>query len=217
MKYKDNVAILFQDNHILVSVKDAPMLTQKDQTDRISLEEILQEILQQETGKEKLFLQSIHRLDYLVSGLVLFAKSSKALQRLQQMQRDREIEKIYYALVEGVLPIKEQELVHTLKKRSHKAHFSKEGKEARLHYQVIREEEGNSLCKIKLLTGRYHQIRAQFSLLGHPVVGDEKYGSKKKKKRISLHHAELRLIHPVKKEKMEFIDKSAPFLAKHLS
>ncbi len=213
MKYKDNVDILFQDNHILLCVKPAPMLTQKDTTKRISLEEILQQKLSQEQKKARVFLHPIHRLDYLVSGMVLFATSSKALARLQRMQKERSIQKIYYARVKGEISQDEGDLMHKLEKGSFKTHLSDHGKEARLRYKVITKDREYTLCEIELLTGRYHQIRAQFSIIGHPIVGDSKYGSKEKKERIDLHHGKISFTHPVTKEKMEFIDLSAPFLA----
>ena len=149
------------------------------------------------------FLHPVHRLDKAVSGLVLFARTSKALSRLQEMMRERKITKIYHALVDGELPSEQGRLVHHLIHGSFRAEVSREGKESILDYQVLKREKGATLLEINLITGRYHQIRAQLSAIGCPVLGDEKYGSKRTwKKGIALHHSEMRFEHPVTKESL---------------
>ena len=119
------------------------------------------------------------------------------------MMRDRKIVKIYHALVEGELPAEQGMLVHHLIHGSFRAEVSKAGKESILEYRVLKRERGATLLEIHLITGRYHQIRAQLSAIGCPVLGDEKYGSKKSwPKGIALHHSEMRFEHPVTKESL---------------
>lgn len=136
------------------------------------------------------FLGLVHRLDNPVSGIVLFGKTSKGASRLSEQFRNREIEKIYMAVVEGKMENDEGELRNLLSKdtSSTKAVIGESlsspelGDEATLHYQVISSTNKYSLLKINLETGRFHQIRAQLSAIGHPIVGDIKYGSKEKLK-----------------------------------
>ena len=192
--------IVYVDNHLLVVEKPAEMATQPDLT------ELAKAWVKQKFNKPgNVFLHPIHRLDKPVSGLVLFARTSKALARLQEMMREREIEKIYHAWVEGTPPEPQGTLVHHLKHGEFKAQISSDGKESILDYKIIKREKGNALLEIHLVTGRYHQIRAQLSAIGCPILGDDKYGSKKKwPKGIALHHAEMRVLHPVTKQALVF-------------
>jgi len=201
MKHLDNV--IYCDNHLLVVEKPADMATQPDLT------EIAKAWVKKKYNKPgNVYLHPVHRLDKAVSGLVLFARTSKALSRLQEMMRERKIIKIYHALVEGQLPENQGRLVHHLIHGSFRAEISKEGKESTLEYRVLKHEKGVSLLEINLITGRYHQIRAQLSAIGCPVLGDEKYGSKRswptksQSGGIALHHSELRFEHPVTKESL---------------
>ena len=196
MKHLDSA--IYSDNHLLVIEKPAEIPTQPDFT------EMAKAWVKKKYNKPgNVFLHPIHRLDRVVSGLVLFARTSKALSRLQEMMRDRKIEKIYHALVEGDLPEEEGRLVHHLLHGSFRAEVSKNGKEAILDYKVLRHEKNATLLEINLLTGRYHQIRAQLGDIGCPVLGDEKYGSKRKWPHgIALHHSEMRFEHPVTKESL---------------
>lgn len=147
------------------------------------------------------FLEPIHRLDKPVAGVVLFARTSKALSRLQEQMREREMEKIYEGWVEGVPKESQAVLKHHLLHGSFRAEISPEGKEAILEYEVIRKERGRSLLRIRLHTGRYHQIRAQLSAIGCPILGDTKYGSHVAwKKGIALYAKELSFKHPVTQE-----------------
>jgi 23S rRNA pseudouridine1911/1915/1917 synthase len=167
------------------------------------------EWLKKTEDKDTVFLHAVHRLDKEVSGMVLFARSSKALKRLHEMIRNQEIERIYLAVVEGKIHPKEDTLVHYLKHGSHRALIVKKGeegaKEAILSYQVVKENNSRSLLQVTLKTGRYHQIRAQLSHIGYPIIGDKKYGSKIEVGRVLLHHHRLSFVHPVKKERMTFI------------
>ncbi len=208
--------IVFCDNHLLVAGKPAGLLTQPDETGSGSLEQFAKEWVKREFHKPgNVFLHCIHRLDKPVSGLVLFARTSKALSRLNEQSRDQEIQRTYVAEVEGILPQKEGRLDHYLIHGDHKAIVGKEGdadaKHARLTFKTIRFLEHSTLISIELETGRYHQIRAQFSAIGHPIVGDGRYGAKTgDADSIHLHCAKLALKHPVTQEILEF-SSPAPF------
>jgi len=205
--------ILFCDNHLLIVSKPAGLATQPHSGSSSSLLEDAKAWLKKEFDKPgAVFLEPIHRLDKPVSGLVLFARTSKALSRLQESMREHKIEKHYRAWIEGHLPEEEGTLEHFLVHDEHKARVVSashtEGKKARLHYRQIGHQKGMSLVEISLETGRYHQIRVQCAAMGSPVVGDEKYGSKLawKKEGIALQSARLSFPHPVTKELLSFED-----------
>lgn len=214
MKYLDSADICFCDNHLLVASKPAGLLTQPDASNDESLEAFVKEWTKKEYQKEgAVFLHCIHRLDRPVSGLVLFARSSKALSRLNEQSRAMEIQRIYIAEVEGVLPEKIGRLNHYLIHGDHRAIVAKEGaegaKHARLSFEALHYMPHSTLVRIELETGRYHQIRAQFGAIGHPVIGDKKYGSKSGDgSAIRLHCAQISFAHPVTKEILNF--ESAP-------
>lgn len=202
--------IQFCDNHLLVAVKPAGWLTQPDESGRESLEVFAKEWVKKKYQKPgNVFLHCIHRLDRPVSGLVLFARTSKALSRLNEMSRNQEIQRIYTAEVEGILSQKRAVLDHYLIHGDYKALVSKpshpEAKRALLSYIVKEERDHSTVVSIELDTGRYHQIRAQFGAIGHPIVGDEKYGAKPKGfNEIALTCTQLALNHPVTKELLKF-------------
>lgn len=211
MKSCDSVEIVFCDNHILVALKPVGMLTQPDDSQEGSLEEIAKQwVKDQYKKKGAVFLHCIHRLDRAVSGLVLFARTSKALSRLNEQMRQMEIQKTYIAEVEGLFPTGyEGRLDHYLIHGDHRAIVAKEGavgaKHARLTFQVVESRANSSLVSIELETGRYHQIRAQFGASGHPIIGDKKYGSKVGSGfEIKLHCSRLCFQHPVTKELLTF-------------
>jgi 23S rRNA pseudouridine1911/1915/1917 synthase len=187
------VKVLYSDNHLLAVDKPAGIATQPDLC-----------LLAKAWVKEKfqkpgaVFLEPIHRLDRVVSGIVLFARTSKALSRLQAMMREQKIERTYLAWLEQAPPQAQGRLVHRLSHGHLKAHLDPAGKEAVLTYDVLRHRGDNVLVKVRLETGRYHQIRAQFSAIGCPVVGDTKYGGRAEKSEgILLHHTEMAFAHPV--------------------
>jgi 23S rRNA pseudouridine1911/1915/1917 synthase len=200
MKPLDNADIIHCDNHLLVVNKPPGIATQPD------LEELAKAWVKKKYQKPgKVFLEPIHRLDKSVGGLVLFARTSKALSRLQALMRERKISKTYHALVEGHLSKKEDTLKHFLIHGDHKAFLDPQGKEAILHYKVLEEKNGNTRVSIDLATGRYHQIRAQFAAIKHPVLGDKKYGSQKPfQEGIALRHVRLEFKHPVTHEHCVF-------------
>lgn len=196
--------IIFEDNHLLVLNKRAGLLTQDDSSSQESLEEIAKAwIKQRDQKKGNVFLHAIHRLDKPVSGLVLFAKTSKALSRLNQQLREDKTEKIYLAYVEGKDLPDQGTLIHYLIHGDHRAELTQEsdpkGKKAILSYTVLKSGCQTTLVKIKLITGRYHQIRLQFSAISHPIVGDKKYGSKLNyvEDAIALHHTSFSIFHPI--------------------
>ena len=162
--------------------KPAPMLTQPAQPGVENLEDLAKAYLKERFAKPgHVFLHPIHRLDKQVEGIVLFARTSKALSRLQKEMRERKISRSYIAIVEGEVEMEEKTLENYLIHDSHRSTLAKKeqkgAKLATLSYRVLQKEEGRTHLKIDLVTGRYHQIRAQLSLIGHPILGDEKYGS----------------------------------------
>src|SRR5262245_34636659 len=181
MKSLDNAEIQYADNHIALAVKPCGLLTQPDESDSPSLETFVKHWIKLEYKKKgNVFLHAIHRLDRVVSGLVLFARTSKALSRLNEQSRMQEIQRIYLAEVEGMLSKKEGKLDHYLIHGDHRALLAEkedpEAKHARLYYKTVKQKQHSTLVEIELETGRYHQIRAQFSAIGHPIVGDKRYG-----------------------------------------
>jgi 23S rRNA pseudouridine1911/1915/1917 synthase len=216
MKPYDSASILFCDNHILLASKPAGLLTQPDDSGDESLESFAKEWVKRQFQREgNVFLHCIHRLDRPVSGIVLFARSSKALSRLNEQSRQMEIQRLYLAEVEGILPQKIGKLDHYLIHGDHRAIIGKEGdkeaKHARLTYEVLHYMPHSTLVRVELETGRYHQIRAQFSAIGHPIAGDKKYGSKSGDgKIIRLHCAKISFEHPVTKELLTF-ESPTPF------
>lgn len=207
---------IFCDNHILVANKPPGLLTQPDDSGDDSLEAFAKEWVKKEYKKPgNVYLHAIHRLDRPVSGMVLFARTSKALSRLNEQSRNQEIQRTYIAEVEGILPEKQAKLDHYLVHGDHRALIAKatdkEAKHARLIYTVLRFQTHSTFVSIELETGRYHQIRAQFSAIGNPIVGDKRYGAKSGDGDIiHLHCAKLALEHPVTKEVLSF-ESPAPF------
>ena len=188
--------ILFVDNHLLAAVKPAGIATQP------VFEEMARtwvEVTYKKPGKA--FLEPIHRLDKPVSGIVLFARTSKALSRLHAMMRERKIVKTYRAEVEGVVRKDEDSLEHYLVHDDFHARVSTAGdpeaKKAVLSYRIVEKRKHSTVLEITLHTGRYHQIRAQLAAIGHPIVGDEKYGSRRGAEVLALTHTRMGFIHPV--------------------
>ena len=211
--------IVYEDNHLLVINKQVGQLVQGDKTgDKSLLDEIKDFIKIRDHKPGNVFLGLVHRIDRPTSGLVIYAKTSKALSRLTQMVKNREIEKTYWAIVPKEMIPLEQKLIHYLRKneKNNKATvFEKvtEGaKEARLHYKVIRTLDNYYLLEIDLETGRHHQIRAQLAKIGIPIKGDLKYGASRSNPDggIHLHARKLSFIHPVTKEAIEIIAPTNP-------
>ena len=205
---KEKMQIIFSDNHVLVVLKPAGLSTQPHYPIKDNLTDLAKAWVKKECNKPgDVYLEPIHRLDKPVSGLVLFARTSKALTRLQQSMREKQISKTYFAWVETGENLKTSgTLEHTLTHVNHRAKVVRaghvQGKLAQLEYSIIDQRREFSLIEIKLHTGRYHQIRAQFSSIGSPVAGDVKYGSKKHlpNQKIALHHACMSFPHPITKK-----------------
>lgn len=204
--------IVFEDNHLIAVNKLAGILVQGDKTGDTALSESLAIYLKKKYQKPgNVFTGVIHRLDRPVSGLVLFAKTSKGLARMNEIFRERSIQKSYLCIVEGKVLDADGEIKSYLKKdssmnKSFSTEKQKEGyKEAILKYKVLQHLDNYSLLVIKPLTGRHHQIRVQLSKLGFPIKGDLKYGAKRSNEdgSISLHSYSLEFEHPVKKEPLK--------------
>lgn len=203
--------IIYVDNHLLVVNKRGGIPTQESPGCTENVTDWAKDWIKRKYDKPgKVFLEPIHRLDKPVSGLVLFARTSKALSRLQEMMRERTIGKWYYALVQQAPSEAQAVLEHYLVHDEHRARVvtsaHPEGKKAILSYRMLKESALGFLLEIELHTGRYHQIRAQLAQIRSPIVGDQKYGSSAKwsKEGIALHHGKLSFVHPVTKEELVF-------------
>lgn len=203
--------ILFEDNHLIAVNKHAGDLVQIDQTGDASMEQMIKHFLEVKYKKASAFLGVIHRLDRPVSGVILFAKTSKALERMNAAFKNREVTKTYWAIVRSK-PVKTSgRLQHWLLKDSQKnivRAFQREEKgsqHATLDYTVRAELNGYFLLEVNPLTGRSHQIRVQLASMGCPIVGDNKYGYPRgsRKGSICLHSRILQFIHPVSKQEMQ--------------
>lgn len=203
------VEVIFEDNHLLVVNKPGGLLTQPSGTEQDSLEARAKLWLKQKYAKPgNVFLEAVHRLDKPVSGIVLFAKTSKALSRLNAAMRDKRSKKCYLAHVEGNVIAEEGVLEHYLAHDEYQARVVKEseGKLARLSYRVKERFPEKTVLEVVLDTGRYHQIRVQLAAVGHPIVGDKRYGSKMewKEGQIALCHYCLEIPHPVRGDWLKF-------------
>lgn len=194
---RETPEVIFFDNHVVVVFKPGNMCTQPDQENNLH-DWVRNWVKVKFNKKGDAFAHAIHRLDSKASGLVIFAKTSKALSRLNESMKNREIKKTYLALVEGKVNEKGT-LINYLDHDDFRAKIVDKslGKEAILHYELLKTDEKTSLLNVILETGRYHQIRAQFSNIGHPIVGDQKYGSKTRLKSIYLQHYQVEFPHPV--------------------
>jgi len=200
--------ILHADNHLLALNKPAGLLSQDSGTGLPNLEDWAREWIR--VGKNKsgaVFLNAVHRIDKAASGVVLFARTSKALSRLNEDIRKRNCKKAYHALVEGVPPKPSGRRIDWLAHGHHRARICREGEKgaqrAALAYRMVLPGAGNlSLLEIDLETGRYHQIRAQLAAMGTPIAGDAKYGAKQTAPdgSIALHHRQLEITHPTLNE-----------------
>ena len=200
--------ILFEDNHIIIINKKPGELVQSDKTGDISLSDLIKNYIKIQKKKQgSAYLGVVHRIDRPASGVLVFAKTSKALTRLNEQFKLRLTKKIYWALVDKKFPKDCNNLSNWMtrnRKKKSKAHLNKvpESKFAQLNLKRIKEFEKYCLLEIELLSGRHHQIRAQLSSFGFPIQGDVKYGALRanKDKSISLHSKSLSFSHPVTKK-----------------
>jgi 23S rRNA pseudouridine1911/1915/1917 synthase len=204
-----DIEIIFEDNHLLVVNKPRGVLSQEDYTGKPDLLSLCKQYIKISSNKPgNVFLGLLHRLDKPVSGVMVFAKTSKAASRISEQIRKRTLKKTYLAIVDGITPengylvhhlLKDEvnNLVKTVKKATSSS------KEAQLTYIKLAESDGLSLLKINLITGRPHQIRVQMQAHGFPIWGDRKYG-KSSQSAIALHGHGLSLVHPTLKKELTF-------------
>ena len=201
--------ILYEDNHLLIVNKSSSEIVQGDKTGDKPLAEMVKEYIKQKYHKPgNVFLGVVHRIDRPVSGAVIFAKTSKALARLNEMIREGRIHKVYWALTEATPDPESGELCHYILRdgktnRSRACDAPKgDAKQARLRYATLGAGTNYTLVEVELLTGRHHQIRAQLSKIGCPIRGDLKYGARRSLPGggISLHSRRVEFEHPVRRE-----------------
>jgi|TARA_B100001059_G_C17776635_1_gene551661 23S rRNA pseudouridine1911/1915/1917 synthase len=209
---KENLQILFEDNHIIIINKRAGDITQGDKTGDKPLSEVVKEYIKDTYNKPgNVYLGVVHRLDRPTSGIIIFAKTSKSLERLNKMLRDKTIDKTYWAIVKNQPKKEHDTLVNFLKKNpknNKSTAYSREikgSKKAILHYDFIKKLDHYYLIEITLETGRHHQIRTQLAAIGSPIKGDLKYGFDRSNKdgSIHLHARKIEFTHPVSKEQIE--------------
>jgi len=209
---KNNLQVLYEDNHIIVVNKRAGDIVQGDKTGDKPLSNVVKSYLKDKYNKPgNVYLGTVHRLDRPTSGLVIFSKTSKALPRLNKMFATKDITKTYWALVKNKPKKDSDRLTHWLKKnpKNNKsyAHSTevKDSKKAVLSYQIIKKLDNFYLIEVTLETGRHHQIRTQLASIGCPIKGDLKYSYDRSNKdaSISLHARNIKFIHPVSKEELD--------------
>lgn len=202
------INIVYEDNHLLVVEKPVNMPVQEDDSKDKDLLTSLKEYIKKEYKKEgNVYLAMIHRLDRPVGGLLVFAKTSKAAERLNSEMKLGKIKKEYYAVIEGVVTEKKGTFVDNILKdeRNNTVKIDRRGKESILEYKVVKVLDLNTLVKINLKTGRKHQIRLQFASRGYPIFGDQRYNDKAiPGEQIALFAKCLEFIHPTTKEVMKF-------------
>ncbi len=200
--------LIYIDNHIAVVRKPSGMLIQGDKTGDITLFDLTKTYIKNKYNKPgNVYLGLVHRLDRPVSGIIVFARTSKAAARLNEQFRNREIKKKYWALVQGNPP-KEGHFVDFIHRQERSSTISKnkKGQKAELTYRLIKHRQNISLVEIELGTGRHHQIRVQFADRGYPILGDFRYGSRIKygNRSLALHACKLSFRHPVQQTTMSF-------------
>ena len=208
-----NPNIVFEDKDLIVVDKEAGMPSQADLSGDLDVLNYIKGYIKEKYQKKgNVYLGLIHRLDRPVSGLMILARRSKAASRLSNQIRERTVIKKYLAMVEGIPKKKSDNLISIIRKNKQLSMAelstadSKDGKEAKLKYEVIDEVNGNAILSIHLETGRFHQIRFQLSQIGHPVVGDKKYKAKPPYSgKIKLHAYSLSFEHPISKDKIELL------------
>ena len=204
----NNLNVLYEDNHIIVVVKPINILSQSDITGDIDMLTLIKDYLKEKYQKPgNVYLGLVHRLDRVVSGVMVFAKTSKAASRLSDSIRKNEVNKTYLAIIHGKIKETDTFIDYLEKKDNFNTIVSnsKTGKYSELSYELLEynQEKDMSLVKVNLKTGRHHQIRVQFQSRGFPLVGDNRYGHDNYKE-IGLAAYKLSFVHPVKKELMTF-------------
>ena len=211
----NNLNVLYEDNHVIVVVKPFNVLSQSDITGDIDMLTMVKDYIKVKYNKPgNVYVGLVHRLDRPTSGIMVFAKTSKAASRLSEQIRTHNFNKEYIAVVHGIMENSEGTMIDYIKKEDKRGVITTEnfGKYSELKYKVIdvNQKENLSLVDISLITGRYNQIRVQFASRNHPLYGDNKYG-RLDKKQLCLVAKSLEFIHPTTKELMTFkidIDKN---------
>ncbi len=208
---KNNLQVLYEDNHIIIINKRAGDIVQGDKTGDKPLSDVVKEYIKDKYKKPgNVYLGTVHRLDRPTTGLVIFSKTSKALPRLNKLFVSKDISKTYWAVVKNAPPKNEDTLINWLKKnpKNNKSFtYAKEvtdSKKAVLHYKILKKLDYYVLLEIELETGRHHQIRSQLSNIGCPIKGDLKYGFNRSNSNagIHLHARQIQFTHPVSKNSL---------------
>ncbi|TYA71783.1 RluA family pseudouridine synthase [Seonamhaeicola marinus] len=211
---KDNLQVIYEDNHIIIINKRAGDIVQGDKTGDKPLSDVVKEYIKDKYNKPgNVYLGTVHRLDRPTTGIVVFAKTSKALPRLNKLFASKDISKTYWAIVNNKPPKANDTLINWLKKnpKNNKSYAHtkeiKDSKKAILHYKLIKTLQRYFLLEVNLETGRHHQIRCQLSNIGCIIKGDLKYGAQRSNKDASIHlHArQIQFTHPVSKEAINVI------------
>ena len=204
--------ILYEDNHLIAINKKSGDIVQGDKTGDEPLSEKLKKFIKHKYNKPgNVYLGTIHRIDRPTSGVLLFAKTSKALSRMNEKFRNNEVQKTYWAVVKNKLPKKNDVIENYLTKNQAKNKSfisnSKNGKHSKLEYKQVKKLDNYFIYEINPFTGRHHQIRVQLASMGSPIKGDLKYGAKRSNKdgSINLHAREITFNHPTKKERIKII------------
>lgn len=201
--------VLFEDNHLIIVNKYSGDIVQSDKTGDIPLVDKVKEYIREKYKKPgEVFLGIPHRIDRPTTGIVIFCRNSRSLERMNLMFKDKSIKKTYWAIVKNKPPLESGKLVHYMKRneqqnKSYASDLEKPGAQrAELDYKIIAQSDRYYLLEIDLQTGRHHQIRAQLSRIGSPIKGDLKYGYERSNEdaSISLHARKVEFLHPSKKE-----------------
>ena len=209
----ENLTVLYEDNQIVVVIKPQNVPTMPDESKNLDMLSMVKAYIKEKYNKPgEAFVGLVHRLDRPTGGIMVFARNSKAAKRLSEQFSTHKVEKVYYAITNGVVKIKTQKLTNYLKKDEKEnivkiVPMSEQGaKKAELVYKVLEDNGKESLLEVKILTGRSHQIRLQLSNIGYPLVGDVKYGQEKGlTSNLGLWAGKLSFVHPTTKEKMVFM------------
>lgn len=211
---KSNLQVLYEDNHIIIVNKRVGDIVQGDKTGDKPLSNVVKDFIKDKYNKPgNVYLGVTHRLDRPTTGIVVFAKTSKVLPRLNKLFSDKKVNKTYWAVVKEKPANEKDTLINWLKKnpKNNKStaykNELKDSKKAILHYEVIKQLNNYFLIEVNLETGRHHQIRSQLSTIGSPIKGDLKYGFDRSNKNggIHLHSRKIEFIHPVSKEVISII------------
>ena len=209
----EELTILYEDNQIVVVIKPQNVPTQADDSNDKDMLSMVKDYIKQKYNKPgEAFIGLVHRLDRPVGGIMVFARNSKAANRLTEQFKTHSVEKVYYAITNGVVKVRTQRLVNYLKKDTKEnivkiVPMSETGaKKAELVYNYLADDGKQSLLEVKILTGRSHQIRLQLANIGHSLVGDVKYGKEKgMTSKLGLWAGKLAFDHPTTKERMVFM------------